>query len=327
MALDQTAAGLIAAVRSAAYLPVSGGPSDAQILADLNRQQSTYVVPFMVTIGEEFFVSPHLFSTVAGTREYDIPADSIASKIRDVQVLVPGNTSATDAWVSLAQEEPERAAMYSQAGGQPVAYFKQGNQVSLLPAPTTVWSMRLMYYRRPSQIVTSGYQTITGVTPSGSNTVLTTVVSGVLQTAATTAGYDAAGTVPVDVVSLSDPTNLKATNAPAALAATTVTFSDDYDDGVTVTSMYACIAGQSPVSQLPREANELLTLRTAAFQLQKTGDPRMGQAFDECARVKKTLTELFAPRASGRPRKIVNMNGPGWGSSRWTGRGWIGNGN
>ncbi len=318
MASNQTSAtSLLALTRQRAFLPVQGGPPDVDILRDLNAELLTFVAPVLMGIGEEFFVAPSEFDTVSGTREYDIPADSIASKVRDVQVLV---TETPEAWVSLAHEEPERAASYAQASGRPVAYFVRNGEISLLPAPTSVWSMRIMYYKRPREIVNTGYATATDVNLSMGEYTVDVITTDMAN------GY-------FDIL---DPTTyaIIAENLFGnVINGTDISFTAADLDAEQTAALEDCVdkvfiaSGTAPVADVPPEAAILLALRAATIYLQEAADPRMGQAFAEIERVKNVLQSLFAPRTSGRPRKIVNTNGPGWGSSRWTGRGWIGSGN
>ncbi len=320
MASNQTSAtSLLALTRQRAFLPVQGGPPNVDILRDLNAELLVFVVPVLTGIGEEFFVAPSEFDTVSGTREYDIPADSIASKIRDVQVVDPANP---DNWLSLAHEEPERAAAYAQASGRPVAYFVRNGVISLLPAPTAVWSMRIMYYRRPREIVNTGYSTATDFELAGGDyTVQVADTDGMVD------GY-------FDIL---DPTTyaILAENMYGTVdeGQNEITFEAALLTDAQTTAMEDCVdkvfiaSGTAPVADVPPEAAILLALRAATIYLQEAADPRMAQAFSEIERVKNVLQSLFAPRTSGRPRKVVNTSGPGWGSARWTGRAWLGSGN
>lgn len=321
MATNQTtAASLIALAKQRAYIPANGGPTDTAILRDLNAELLTYVAPFLLKIGEEFFIAAHEFDTVADQANYDIPADSIGYKIRDVQVLVDDGG---EAWVSLAHEEPERAAAYRQDASRPRAYFVRANEIHLLPKPSTSGQeMRIMYPARPREIVaSSAYSVASGSAgPSGGNYTIT-----VASTAGLTAGdFDIIDTDTFEVISEGLPGTI--TNS------TTLTFAAADLTAAQITALLACAgdtiigSGQSPGADVPPEAAVLLAQRVACLMLQEQGDPRMAQAFSELERVKQMLLDIFAPRTSGRARKVVNRNGPGWGIGRWGyGRFWGGN--
>lgn len=314
MASNQTSAtALIALVRQRSYQPANGGPTDTAILRDLNAELSTFVVPLLTTIGEEFFVDLHEFETVQNQESYAIPSDSIASKIRDVQVLADDNVS----WISIAHEEPERAATYAQSYQRPIAYFIRSTKIVLLPKPSTGGqSLRMAYYRRPRQIVNNGYANASAVSgPSAGNYSVT-----VDTTDMTTGNFDILDPVTYEIISEALPGTV--TNS------TTLTFAASALDADQITALLAATndtfigSGLAPVADVPPEAAVLLAQRVAAMILQEQADPRMAQAFSEVERVKLTLQNLFAPRASGRARKVVNRNGPGWGSWRWGYRRW-----
>lgn len=315
MASQTNVTTLLAAVRRRAYLPVTGGPSDADLCAQLTEELLTFVSPLLMVIGEEFFVDTDAFSTVAGTSAYDIPAKSIGAKLRDVQVLLTDGVT----WVSIAHEEPERAVNYANSAQIPCAYFLRANQIVLLPTPQGVQSMRILYYRRPRTIVSTGYSVASVASGPSAGNYTVTVAS---TTGMTSGSFDVLDSTTYEILSEALPGTV--TNA------TTLTFPAAGLDADQITALLASAgdtyigAGQAPVADVPPEAAILLTQRVAAIILQELGDPRMAQAFSEVERVKYTLQQLFAPRASGRPRRVVNMSGPGWGGRRSWGRGGAG---
>lgn len=318
MATSQTTAqALMALVRQRAYQPANGGPSDTAVLRDLNAELLTYVGPFLMTIGEEFFVAPLIFTTESGQSEYDIPADSIGAKLRDVQTRADDGVT----WVSIAHTEPERASAYARQTGKPVAYYLRGDKIALLPKPGSgAYPMRLMYYRRPREIVNSGYAVASMVSPVSFGTYTVTVP-------------DTSGMVSGDFDILDSATYARIAEAlPGTVATgTTITFAAANLDADQIAALEAATGdlfigtGLSPAADVPPEAAVLLAQRVATIELQEAADPRAAQAFSELERVRATLQQLFAPRASGRPRKVVNQTGPGWGfRGPWGFRGWPG---
>lgn len=317
-ATQTTATSLLALTKQRAYMPVEGGPSNASILRDLNAELLTFVAPLLMSIGEEFFVALDSFSTTSGTAEYDIPTDSIGYKIRDVQVYITG--SGTPAWVSLAHQEPERAAQYAQTATWPSAYFIQANQIVILPTPQTAWSMRIKYYKRPREIVEDGYANATVASgPSGGNYTVT-----VDATDMATGDFDILDPDTYAIISA----NLPGTRTNA----TTLTFAAADLDSDQIAALLASVgdtyiaSGTAPVADVPPEAAVLLALRAAVVYMQENDSPNAPRVFTEIERVKMVLAKLFAPRASGNARKVVNRWGPGWGSARW-GRYTFGGGN
>jgi hypothetical protein len=301
-----TATALLASFKRRAYIPGNGGPSNVDICARLTEELLVFVAPLLMEIGEEFFVASSAFSTVANTGAYDIPEKSIGSKIRDVQILLDDGVT----WESLEHEEPERASNYAHTATRPVAYYIQNNEIVLLPTPTGVQSMRIRYYKRPRDIVSTGY----------SNASLIALLGGVY----TVTVPSTAGMVDGDFDIL-DPATFQPVTDGEGLPGevdsdTTLTFNAADLTADQITALAAATgdtfigSGNAPIADVPPEAAILVTQRAAAVWLQSASDPRSAQAFAEVERVKVTLRNLFAPRASGRPRRVVNLTGPGWGA-------------
>lgn len=303
MPMDVTAAGLVASVRRRASLPTTGGHSDADILATINEEMQDYIVALLMSTAAEHFVAPHDTTTTAGTAGYDIPSDSIGSKVRDVQVSTDGGAN----YISLPYVEPERVAN-STNRGTPGAYYLQNNSVILVPCPSGAFSLRIKYYRRPGYIVSAGYSAPTAVTGSGPYAVTVGSTSGM-----------AAGTF--DLRSSSG-------NYGLLLEGVTGTVTDGTTLSLTLTAAqlatlqaalgtsWLVASGDSPVALVPQECVPLLEQRTAAMVLQQLADPRMQQAFVECERAEARVLKMLAPREAGRGRKVVGRSGPGW-TNRW----------
>lgn len=304
-----SASELIALARQRSYQPANGGPTAAAMLRDLNAEMLTTITPILTKMGEEFFVEPHEFTLIQGQRAYDIPADSIGVKVRDVQLLADDNVS----WLSLAHEEPERAASYVTTDVKPKAYIIRANTIEFVSKPAnSTQEARIMYYRRPRQIVDSGYSVCSSVTgPSGG-----TYTVNVASTTGMATGL-------FDIIDATTHARISESLQGTVASGTTLTFAaaglDSDQIAALVASAGATFIGhnESPSADLPPEAGVLLAQRVACIVLQEQASPRVAAAFSEYERIKQGLKELFSPRAAGRQRKIVNRQGPGWGAWRW----------
>jgi hypothetical protein len=145
--------------------------------------------------------------------------------------------------------------------GNPVRYQMRGNSIVLLPTPdaSNFVTLRLWYFRRPNQLV-------------GTSAVLTSTTLTGLVTFNGTKPSTITTSTPVDVVQGSPPyDSLGDSLTPSAVASGYVTFSANVTGAVA--GDYVCLAGQSPVIQLPDEFYNLLCLRTARSLLPANGDP------------------------------------------------------
>lgn len=319
MAIDYTWSALVAQVRRRALVGGSGTSdwTNDQIVAILNEETQDYIVPLVSTIGEEYFVAIEDFTTVANLAEYDIPTDSIASRVRDVQGLIgPQNQ-----YVSMQRIEPERAVVFGPITqtGQPLAYYVQANQIVFSPTPDTEYSVRLKYYARPRQLVTTGYSAGVSITdtPTGYYTVTVGSTSGM-----TTGYFDLISptTYKVDLPSVF---GVVASSTTLQFQLSTLTDAEAAYILANFTDIFIA-SGDSPSAtpDLPVEIVPVLTQRVASVLLQAMRDPGAAQAIAECDKALARARHMLAPRTAGLTRKVVNPYGVGW-NGPWVGRrGW-----
>jgi hypothetical protein len=99
----------------------------------------------------------------------------------------------------------------------------------------------------------------------------------------------------------------------ATFSSATATFSS----GTTITNQlavgdYVCIAGESPMPQLPAELHPLLAQETACACLRASGDSAgLAMAEKERDRLEAIAVGLFAPRTENQPRYVQNKHGVG----------------
>jgi hypothetical protein len=81
----------------------------------------------------------------------------------------------------------------------------------------------------------------------------------------------------------------------------------------TVAGDYLCLAGQTPIPQVPPEVHYLLAQRAAQTIAASTGSVRLASIQADLAQARADATMLLTPRSDSSARPIVNRNGPGWG--------------
>jgi len=309
---DYTTAALLASIRRRGMLPNSGDAlDDSDLLVLANEELQEYVVPFLLSVNEEYLVATADQQLTPGLASYPIPSRAVGGKLRDVKLLVDGT------FASLERVEPERDSDYV-GTGDVLAFKIQGNSVVLLPTPATPGTLRFVFYRRPAELVALPsssvgqiYQ-ISADTPSAGFTMLRTTGANWISSGGKT--FDVVRSKPgfeslmADLVGSYNP-GQNQMYFPSQAVPPFVAVGD-----------YLCLADQAPVPQLPLELHPLLVQRTVVRALEAIGDARAEAADARCERTKKELLTLLSPRTEGKGRVIVNRNAPGFGRFR---RGWF----
>lgn len=292
-----TAEKLITDVRRRSMLPNATGlgSSDTDILAYLNDALQGYIAPLLLGVGGEYLVAYEDVTTSVGTAKYSIPSRSLGNKLRDVMFLCG------DRYVSLQQAEPEQVAEYSTAG-TPHAFYVEGSNVVLVPAPDIATTLRLKYYRRPNELVLS-----TACLP------ITDAVGGSSPIISVASGGAAFVGVPVDVISNWSAFNNKVTNAiPLVAEATEIIFSAGVISQEVLAGDWLCAADTSPVAQIPQELYPLLAQTAALEMADALNNPRSGEVLKKIEIMKNQVMPLLTPRSEGTGRVIINSNGVGY---------------
>jgi hypothetical protein len=72
-----------------------------------------------------------------------------------------------------------------------------------------------------------------------------------------------------------------------------------------------CLAGQSPVPQIPPELHPLLAQRVVCKALESLGDAAGFQAAQlKMAEIQQAALPLITPRVDGEPKRFANRNSP-----------------
>lgn len=296
MSYAYTSDSLIAQVQRRGMIPTSSNTlATADFLSFINDEIQTFIVPFLMSVREEFFVTYQDVSVTAGVSAYPIPERAIGSKLRDVQRL-SGST-----YVPMSRLEPERIARDAIDGsGTPEGYFFRGNNVVLWPTPSSTLSLRLFYFIRPNRVVA-----LTETT-----TVATSPGSGAVTIAAAPSGFSA-GATSYDIIKPTAPGfECRAIDQSATRSSTTLTFSAT-PTGLVVGD-YVALAGETPVPQIPAELHPLLAQRVVVRALQALGAPQSAEAEATAERMRLAAHGLLSPRSEGSARYVVPTSGPGF---------------
>lgn len=316
MAREYTADELIAIVRRRAFLPDTNslGTQDADILAALNEEMLTELVPLVIRVREEYFVVRERVAATATDGRHRINGRAIGVKLRDVAYVGNGSTTAR---VPLTYIHPEEdPGDLSTSTGYPGGFFIEGNNVVLSPnlGAGTNGLLELPFFFRPGELVLqSAVRKITAV-----NTTLKRVtVASSPSTWTTSDKFDIHSGKSGAEIHLWD---LTPDGSPAST--TTVTFNEAIDGSSfgTFTAEvgdYLCLAEQAALPGLPRELHPILAQAVVVQLVESLGDVEMFQIQERrLETMKRDILPIIENRVEGRPRKIVGRDAPLWGSTR-----------
>jgi hypothetical protein len=208
---------------------------------------------------------------------------------------------------TLNRLEPEREADYDSTGNLAGFYYR-GNQVVLVPSSSsTATTLRMSYFIRPNELAaisaTNGIHAISAINTSTK--------------AVTVAGNTAISTsTPCDLVAATPGfESLDIDLTPTAASGTVITFGNA---SALPTDLavgdYVCLAGKSPVPQIPAEFHPILAQRVACAWMEAFDAPGLEKAVAKLGKMEEAAGVLVSPRSPGNPRKLVNLKSSALGS-------------
>lgn len=263
-----------------------------------DEEMSMTMAPIVRNASSEFWVAHTDQAIVSGTASYRIPARAMGGSLRDVTFV---NDSGSE--VSLPQLPMEEAIRFRNSSSgwwqSGMAFFMEGDKITLLPSPTQAAGYLRMYYvRRPNRLVAvSAAATITSVASN-----VYTASGGVPSTMSTTTALDLVDASPnFDWLTVD--------NTPTGKTGTTITFASAVSEAVA--GDYICLANESCVLQLPVELQPILVNAVVVRVLEALGD-REGMVAAELKlqRQSEVIVSLLTPRVQGEAPRIINRSSP-----------------
>jgi hypothetical protein len=302
MSYDYTTTGLLASIKRRAMLPdTAEALASSDYLAMADDEMQTYIVPLMMRLSEEYFVTSKDVAIVASTSSYVLPERAIGGKLRDL-LFVDGSSNVYSI-PRLERESLDFTPGRETSAGVPQGYYFQGTDVVLYPTPSNAsGSLRFVYFQRPNRLVatTDIIDTLAAGDTIGASTIS-------LDTTPLTSGakYDIIENVAPFRAAL-DITASSTSGLPTGTTAYSWI----------ATGCYICEQYESPVAQLPPDIFALLAQRVAFKALEALGDPKAVVAKGVCDEMAASLSSIMSPRNEGSSRAMVNHYGPGWSRRR-----------
>ena len=293
--MDWTTTGLLASIRRRASIPTTAttGGLDADLLAFANEELRLGLVSKLLTLRESYFKRDSDSTIAAATTSYRIPTRAVGGKLASVRLL----DSAGGELGVLTEVPDERLEDYSGLSST-AAYRVLGNSLVLVPsAVTSAVTLRQTYFAQPSELVASGYATISAINTS-TNVVTTSAIHGY-----TTSSV-------LDLVRASEGfESLAIDQTPTAVGSTTTLTFSSLPSGLAVGD-YVCVFRQSPVPQIPSEFHPILAQRVACAYLEAQGAPELAAAVKKLEAMEEAIGILSSPRVDSGSKKIINRFSP-----------------
>lgn len=303
MAIDYSSDQLITDIRSLGMLPDAQALlTDDQLISFFNFQMKSVIVPLIDSAAEEFFVTYRDIPYDQSTTRYKIPERAVGSKLRDV-VFVDNNRNE----IAVPRLRPEDLKVgYRYGIGYNIGlygFFLKDDTMNLyLGNPSGINSypfLRLKYFRRPSNIVsTNACSKIIAI-----NTGLNTVT--IAQTPAgwtTSLTYDFVKGTPHFTTKGDDLTI-------TTLLSNTLTFTAPLPTDLVIGDWVA-LSNTSPIPQIPYDAFPLLEQLTVFKALEANRDTEgMKNALATIEDLKKGFLQIVTPRVDGSVVKVAGRSG------------------
>jgi hypothetical protein len=270
--------------------------NDSQLLLMGDEASQSYVVPLLMSLRQEYFVTSYTQAVTSGVSTYPIPSRSVARTLRELKYVLTGARKQ-----NLAQIALEDTQLWPNDGTVSGYHFK-GDKIVLVGVPNvSTSSLEIWYYLQPSKLVKL------------SEAAKVVSVAADVVTVESVPSTFAAGVIVDFVQGISGNSNLGMDLAITSVAGTQVTFGAGVVPTDLVAGDYIALAGQTPVVQIPTEGVPYLTTKTCVRILNAIGDfEGMAKLEELASQQEKTLKIITEPRNSGENEKVV----PRWGLLR-----------
>lgn len=278
---------LLKQVKLKSALP-TGRFDDDEILEVADDVVLSQVVPLIISLREEFFVTSEDQAITANQKAYPVPYRAMGLSLREVKKVV-GSTI-----VDMDRMSPEEIT--TTQTGNPNKFYLESMDVILYPTPSaTRDSLRLSYYKTPSKLKTvsdcgliTAIDTGTGVVTANCPTTWTTGDS-------------------FDFVSKRNGHRNHSTDLSCSSVSTTsITFAAADLPSALVVGDYVTLAGESPFVQLPDACFDLVVRLTVNDLLESMGDQAGLQAgLARTNTLQQTVVSLLTNRVAGALKKSI----------------------
>lgn len=300
--MSYTASASISRIKAKGFVSTATTLGDSELLEWLDDSLRSYIVPFVKTVRDEWFVSGTEAVTPDANARIPMP-NSVASTIR----LITWNNNGTP--IPLVRIEPENAFMYqgNNASNQPYGYMLKAYEIQVLPTNIGSVSVRIDFMERPAQMV---LEEDAGLIASHVGLALTLDSVPLAWQSETPSA--------VDIISNESPFVAVASDVTVVSLVGSVLTLSGIDSALVENGFWVSDVGTSPYPNVPIEFHPLLQRSVISELYAGTGDKRLDSSMKLQAKLESELRSTMSPRTQGSARPIVNKSGPGMRNfARW----------
>lgn len=285
-----TTSDLISDVKLRAFVPTSQSTfSEADILLIADAEMQSTILPLVLDLGNEYYITYKDVAVTANLQSYDIPPRAVGMKLDRVVIInSSGNIRPLSQMAPIFQE--------TTVPSQPENFFLQRNQICLYPVPDggNYGTLRQYYFLRPGKLVlTSAATTITAV-----DTTTNTVTIGSVPSSWSTSNT-------FDLIRQDGGVEqLSVDLGASSVSASAITFTASLPTGLRAGD-YVSLSGESPLPQMPAELRPVLAQGVAARIRQAMRLPGADDAMKLLEREMNQAKLLLAPRVESSPKVIM----------------------
>jgi hypothetical protein len=282
--MDFTSTGLIAQIKRRALIPTSQNLfTDSDLIAMLNEELQNRVIPYILAVREDYFLTYNEYTQNGSTTEIDIPTNAIGNKINQVNIYT---ASSDDSFFASVPR-----LTVSQINDYYGGYYIQGSKIKIFPQAITSGQLRIYYYRRPSEIVATSRTAVISTVNTNTSIVCSTNLPSNITTGSN-----------IDIVSNEQPWDTITERTAGTVLNATLDLTDTTD---IETGFYVASRGESPFAQIPQDTIPLLIQAVVVRMMEYMGDNNGFQsAILTYAQMESDNRNLITPRVDAQPKKI-----------------------
>lgn len=295
-----TSTSLIASIKRRASIPISQNTfTDDDLLAMANEEIFIGLVPSILQVHEEYFVTSETTDIEANKPNYSIPSRAIGNRLRQLSFR-DGNNNLYE----MTRIQPE-IRYDNQASGTTSIYrfLVQNNEVVLVPNPSDQANgqLEMSFFIRPNVLVRENRVGI--ISDIDTNT-------GIITLESLPSAFESGSLY--DFIRIPSPHRIMSYDvAPVSVdpLTNTITFNSDDIPADLAVGDSVMLAGETFVPNVPTDLHVVLAQRVAARCLEALGDTQgLANANTKLQEMEFKTNELIDNRVEGSPQKVVNRN-------------------
>lgn len=279
----------------------------ADFLRLINEVVRSRFVPLLKRTKEEYLIVREDLTLTAARDTYPLPKRAAAESLKTILY-----SDGAGKWIPLERTTEERAHEFEFAQSScPAGYYLRDDSVVFVPVPSGGEQVRFLRYNRPSRVVEADeVGEISAInTATGGVTIKTVDADG--EFTVTTAPTTFTSSARYDLVKGSPGFRTRVIDLTATVASNVLTFAAASLPADLEVGDFVCLAGETPIAQIPAELHPALAQEVARTLLEAKGDKKADRAKDTLKDMLTDADAMLHNRVQAAPKYIKNDNAPG----------------